>query len=88
MKKISDFVGKYMREIGYLNFRRLSPEAVKLLDENNIEYITSPTSKLKYYRFLFSRLRYWSSHRLDVEVPIAKKAVRILKEHGIWQNGE
>ena len=87
-KKAERFVNKYLREIRFINFRRLSKGAVDMLNKNHIDYVTSPGSKLKYYCFMFSRLRYWSSHRLDVEVPITKKAVAILKESGIWRKGE
>ena len=82
--KAASFIEKYINEIRYINFCSLSPEAVEILDKNNntIKKIY-PSSKFKYYLFMIKRLRYWSSKRLDVEVPITNKAKDILVKSGI-----
>ena len=79
-EKCAAFVKKYGREIKYINYKRLSADAADMLRENEIDFVTSPSGKLKYYTFMLKRFRYWSSHRLDVEVPMTKKALKTLEE--------
>lgn len=76
--KCRKFIRKYQDEMTYLNYSRLSYEAREMIAENKQPIPKQPTSKLKHASFMVARLCYWSTHNLDVEIPLSSKGKELL----------
>lgn len=64
------FIKKYGAEIAYLDFNIMNSEAKVLAKRSGMPLIPKRPSSIKYIRFMYKRIRYFSIHHLDVEVPL------------------
>lgn len=67
------FIGKYDAEMAYLDANIMSTEAKSLAKRDGLVVLEKQPSFIKYIYFMYKRLKYFSVHHLDVEVPLNRE---------------
>lgn len=78
-----EFIERYYDEIKYLNYSMLSDDGAALVEQRYKDVVKTITSKMKFYWFMYKRLRYLYAHGLDVEMVLDEKGVATMKNMGV-----